>query len=159
VVNSDNNPPFIIRGPLVPGNFLGTATPALTTADLRGQESFQPGYKMTLGYRFDSGSAIEANWTHLASATYSANASLIPPNYANLGAGGSLLADTFLFAPFFNLPPEFAGANNELAIGNPGSAFGIFNGAINMSIDFKQRYDEGNIMGRVQWYQDDCLRA
>jgi hypothetical protein len=57
------------------------------------------------------------------------------------------------------LPPEFAGANQELAIGNPGSAFGIFNGAINMSIDFKQRYDEANVMGRVQFFQDDCLRC
>jgi hypothetical protein len=95
----------------------------------------------------------------LVSATYSANASLIPTNYANLAAGGGFLADTFLFSPFFNLPPEFAGANQELALGNPGSAYGIFNGAINMSIAFIQRYDEANIMGRVQFFQDDCLRC
>jgi hypothetical protein len=158
VVNTDTDVPFIIRGPIVPGNFLGTQTVALATGDLRQQQTYQPGYKLTLGYRFDSGSAIEVNWTHLVTATYSANASLIPTNYANLAAGGAALADTFLFAPFFNLPPEFAGANSELALGNPGSAFGIFNGAINMSADFEQRYDEANVMGRVQWFQDDCLR-
>jgi hypothetical protein len=159
VVNTDTNVPFIIRGPIVPGNFLGTQTVALNTNDLQQQQTFQPGYKLTLGYRFDSGSAMEFNWTHLVSAKYSANASLIPPNYANLGAGGGILADTFLFSPFFNLPPEFAGANQKLAIGNPGSVYGIFNGAINMSINFTQRYDEANVMGRVQFFQDDCLRC
>lgn len=159
VVNTDTDVPFIIRGPIVPGNFLGSQTPALFADDLKGQQSFQPGYKISLGYRFDSGSALEVNWTHLASATYSGNASLIPPNYANLAGGGGLLADTYLFAPFFNLPPEFAGPQQKAAIGNPGSMYGIFNGATNMSIAFTQRYDEANIMGRVQLFQDECLRC
>jgi Legionella pneumophila major outer membrane protein precursor len=159
VVNTDTDVPFIIRGPVVPGNFLGTGTPALFSDDLRGQESYQPGFRMTLGYRFNSGSALEGTWMHLMSAKYAANASLIPPNYANLAAGGGFLADTFLFLPFFNLPPEFAGANQELAIGNPGSAFGIFNGAINASIDFTQRFDQGDVRGRVPWYQSECMRC
>lgn len=159
VVNTDTDVPFIIRGPIVPGNFLGSQTPALFADDLKGQQSFQPGYKISLGYRFDSGSALEVNWTHLASATYSGNASLIPTNYANLAGGGGLLADTYLFAPFFNLPPEFAGPAQKAAIGNPLSMYGIFNGANNMSIAFTQRYDEANIMGRVQFFQDECLRC
>jgi len=159
VVNTDTNVPFIIRGPLVPGNFLGTGTPALFTDDLRGQETYQPGYRMTLGYRFNSGAALEGTWMHLVSAKYAANASLIPTNYANLAAGGGLLADTFLFLPFFNLPPEFAGPNQEIALGNPGSAYGIFNGAINTSIDFTQRFDQADIRGRVPWYQNECMRC
>lgn len=159
VVNTDTDVPFIIRGPIVPGNFLGSQTPALFSDDLKGQESYQPGYKISVGYRFDSGSALEVNWTHLASAVYSGNASLIPTNYANLAGGGGFLADTFLFAPFFNLPPEFAGPAQKTAIGNPNSAYGIFNGASNMSIAFTQRYDEANIMGRVQFFQDECLRC
>src|SRR5919205_519103 len=57
-VNTDTQPPFIIRGPIVPGNFLGTGTPALYTDDVKGQESYQPGYRITLGYRFDNGTAI-----------------------------------------------------------------------------------------------------
>jgi hypothetical protein len=28
-----------------------------------------------------------------------------------------------------------------------------------MHIDFQQRYDEANVMGRVQFFQDDCLRC
>jgi hypothetical protein len=113
---------------------------------------------MTVGYRFNSGSALEANYMHLVSARYSANASLIPTNYFGL-ALSPILADSFLFAPFFNLPPEFAGPNTELAIGNPGAAFGIFNGAINMQISFTQRYDEFNVRGRTPWYQDECSRV
>jgi hypothetical protein len=158
VVNTDNQPPFIIRGPIVPGNFLGTGTPALFTDDLRGQESFQPGYKITLGYRFDNGSAIEASWLALQKVTYSANASLIPPNFANL-ANGPILADSFISAQFFNLPPEFAGANQKLAIGNPGAVFGIFNGDNNMSESFRSFFQDLDVRGRVPWYQDDCTRV
>src|SRR3954451_11496231 len=156
-VFTDVTPPFIIRGPIVPGNFLGTGNSALFTDDLRGQESFQPGYRITLGYRFDSGAAIEANYLSLIKVTYAANASLIPTNYANLNASAAL-ADTFLFAPFFNLPPEFAGANQELPLGNPGAAFGIFNGAINMSISFRQFFQNFDVRGRVPWFQDECTR-
>jgi hypothetical protein len=157
-VNTDTQPPFIIRGPIVPGNFLGSGTPALFTDDLRGQESFEPGYRLTIGYRFDSGSAIEVSWMSLVKVTYSANASLIPPNFANL-ANGPFLADTFLSAPFFNLPEEFAGANQKTSLGNPGAAFGIFNGATNMSISFEQFFQNLDIRGRVPWYQDDCTRV
>jgi hypothetical protein len=158
VVNAVGQPPFIIRGPIVPGNFLGSGTPALFTDDLRGQETFEPGYRITLGYRFDNGSAIEVNYLSIVKATYTANASLIPPNFAGLASGGAFLADTFISSPFFNLPPEFAGANQKTAIGNPGSAYGIFNGDINQAISFRQFFQDIDIRGRVPWYQDDCTR-
>src|SRR5262249_4153791 len=48
VVNTDTDVPFIIRGPLVPGNFLGTQTIALSTGDVQQQQTYQPGYKLTL---------------------------------------------------------------------------------------------------------------
>src|SRR5207247_9016794 len=88
VVNTDTDIPFIIRGPLVPGNFLGSGAPALFSDDLKGQQTFQPGYRMTLGYRFNSGSALERTWMHLASAKYYAIASLIATNFATLGDTG-----------------------------------------------------------------------
>jgi Legionella pneumophila major outer membrane protein precursor len=157
VVNTDTQPPFIIRGPLVPGNFLGSGAPALFTDDVRGQESFQPGYKITFGYRFDNGTALEASWMSLQKVTYAANASLIPTNFAGLAAG-PLLANSFVSALFFNLPPEFAGANQKVALGNPGSVYGIFNGDNNMSESFRQFFQQFDIRGRVPWYQDDCTR-
>jgi hypothetical protein len=156
-VFTDQTQPFIIRGPLVPGNFLGTGTPALFTDDLRGQESWQPGYKLTLGYRFDNGTAIETSWMALQKVTYSANASLVPTNFANL-ASGAILADSFVSSLFFNLPPEFAGANQKVALGNPGSVFGTFNGDNNININFRQFFQDWDVRGRVPWFQDECTR-
>lgn len=161
VVFTDTTQPFIIRGPIVPGNFLGTGTPALFTDDLRGQETFQPGYKITVGYRFDSGVALEGSFFSLIRASYSANASLIPPGYANLAAG-PFLADTFLFAPFVNLPPEFGGSiltQEKMALGNPGAVYGIFNGAVNMAISFEQFYQQWDVRVRTPLFQDDCTRC
>ena len=93
----------------------------------------------------------------LQKVTFSANASLIPTNFANL-ANGPLLADSFVSAFFFNLPPEFAGANQRIAIGNPGAVFGVFNGDNNISESFQSYFQDFDIRGRVPWYQDDCSR-
>lgn len=154
VVNTDTQPPFIIRGPLVPGTVYGSGANALETNDLRQQESFRPGWAVTLGYKFDSGSKIELKWLHVHNQTDQANASLVPPNYAV----GPLLADSFLFSPVFNYPVEFTGAAQETAIGNPNSLAGIWNGAINMNISFEQRYDQWDIAGSVPWFQNDVCR-
>lgn len=154
VVNTDTDQPFIIRGPFVPGTAYGSQTPALFTDDLRGQESFQPGMALTIGYKFDSGSKLELKWTHLQSATYTSNASLFPEGYIV----GPNLDETFLFSPVVNYPVEFTGANTETALGNPGSLAGIWNGAINMHIDFVQRYDQWDVAGSVPWFQNDVCR-
>ena len=60
----------------MPGVTVEAASPALiekvrtvVTDDLRGQESFEPGYRITLGYRFDNGSAIEASYMSLVKVT------------------------------------------------------------------------------------------
>lgn len=155
VVNSDTDVPFIIRGPLVPGTLYGSRDPALFTDDLKGQESFQPGWALSMGYKFDSGSKIELKWQHVNRQTYTANASSVP----NLGQVGPLTADSFLFANVFNYAPEFAGALQETAIGNPGSLTGIWNGAINMTIAFQQGFDQVDIIGSVPWFQNDVCRV
>src|SRR5205085_5356963 len=36
----------------VPGAFLGTGTPALDTEQVKGPNSYQPGFGLTLGWRF-----------------------------------------------------------------------------------------------------------
>lgn len=153
VVDSDATGPFIIRGPLVPGTRYGSGIEALNAGDLRQQETFQPGAIFTLGYKFDSGAAIEARWLKVAKAKYSASASLNPPDF-NVGP---VLQDTFLFAPVYNFPVEFTGAADEIALGNPNSLAGIWNGAIGMSIAFTQRFDQFDVAGKVPWWQtDDC---
>lgn len=154
VVNTDTQPPFIIRGPLVPGTQYGSRTEALNASDLNQQETFQPGWAITVGYKFDSGSKIEAKWTHIQKHVTQANASLNPPGFQV----GPLLADTFLFSPVFNFPVEFTGAAQETAIGNPNSLAGIWNGAINMNISYEQRYDQWDIAASTPWIQNDVCR-
>lgn len=154
IVNTDTQPPFIIRGPLSPGAQFGSRTEALNAADLNQQESFQPGWAFTIGYKFDSGSKIELKWTHIQKHVWQANASLNPPGFQV----GPLLADTFLFSPVFNFPVEFTGAALETALGNPNSLAGIWNGAINMNISYEQRYDQWDIAASTPWVQNDVCR-
>ena len=134
--------PIIVPGPLQPGTFIGSGNPALFADDAGGPGTFQPGFRLTTGWRLASGTAIEFNWMSLADARYAAVASILPPGLNP----GPRLAETFLFAPVFNFPSDFAGAGNKIALGNPLAAYGIWNGASVMQIQFTQRYDEYNIV-------------
>jgi hypothetical protein len=159
VVLPGGGPPVIIPGTPRPGTFIGSGTPALFTDDV-GKGSYQPGFGVTLGWRFggeagQEGLAIELDWWHLVQAKYAASASLVPPGLNP----GPLLADSFLFAPVYNFPIDFAGPNQKLAIGNPQAAFGIWNGASLMQIEFVQRYTQVDINARVPIYQDECNRC
>jgi hypothetical protein len=154
IVNTDTQPPFIIRGPLDPGHQYGSRIEALNASDLNQQESFQPGWALTVGYKFDSGSKIELVWTHVQKHVTSANASLNPPGFQV----GPLLADTFLFSPVFNFPVEYAGPAQKTAIGNPNSLAGIWNGAINEQIRYEQRYDQWDVAASTPWIQNDVCR-
>ena len=155
VVDTDANAaPIIIRGPFVPGTRYGSGAEALASDDLRGQESYQPGWALTFGYKFDSGAAIEAKWIHVQRATYAANASLYPSQFAV----GNNMVDSFLFAPVFNFPIEFQGPALKVALGNPGALAGIWNGATNMEIDFTQGYEQFDVAGKIPWFQNDSCR-
>jgi hypothetical protein len=88
----------------VPGTFIGSGVPALQTSDL-GRTTFQPGYKIELGYRFDDNTVIFANFTQLINADYHAGASLVPQGQANNLTG----TEAYLTAPVYNFPPQFAG--------------------------------------------------
>lgn len=136
------------------GNFIGSGAEAVNTKQVGG-ETYVPGWRATVGYRFREGYVIEANWTHLFNARYIGGATLVPYLFQN----GPLLADSFLFAPVFNFPPTYAGPTNDLAIGNPLALYGVWNGAEEMSIKFEQRYDEYNIGGRVPIVEDECNRC
>jgi hypothetical protein len=59
------------------------------------------------------------------------------------------------------IPTDFATLNAVSTINPilvPQAAYGIWNAATIMSIDFVQRYDEYEIVGRIPIYQDDCMR-
>jgi hypothetical protein len=143
----------------LPGTLIGTGFPALTTGQF-GRRSYFPGWNMGLGYKFDNGIAVFANFTQMLDHKYSAGASLVPPYHRSFPD----LADTFLTAPVYNFPPDFAGplqvSGLDLSdINQGGNFYGIWNGASVMTIEFTQRYTEGEIGARVPLYQTEYSRV
>ena len=148
--------PIFVPGPAgPPGTFIGTGSTALSASDLNGTRTYQPGWDQTIGWRFGDGSALESRWRHVVSANYQAGADIIGPGFAV----GPALADTFLTAPVYNFPSNFAGQAQETALGNPGAAYGIWNGASSMTIEFTQRYDQIDTTYRVPVREDEVSRT
>jgi hypothetical protein len=94
----------------LPGTYLGSGVPALTTGQL-GRRSTAPGFNIGAGYKFDDGSSVHARILHTAGQTYNAGASLAS-QYARSRPD---LADTFLTSGVFNFPPNFAGPRRKTA--------------------------------------------
>ncbi|MCI0640360.1 MAG: Lpg1974 family pore-forming outer membrane protein [Gemmataceae bacterium] len=137
-----------------PGQFVGSGAEALNTNQLEGPHTYQPGFNLTFGWRFESGTSVFFEWTHLWESRYAASASLAPP-LLQAGAQG---ADSFLFSPVFNFPIEFSGNPRNVAVGNLGATFGIWNAASNMSIQFQQRFDKYDLGARIPIWQTDSFR-
>lgn len=138
-----------------PGSFIGSGDVALNTSQLRGPGSYQPGFDLTLGWRFESGTVLQFSWYHLVDARYGATATLLPPGFKI----GSQLENTFLTSPVVNFPVDFAGFPNNLSIGNPGATFGIWNAATLMTIDFIQRFDMFDTSMRIPMWQTENFRT
>jgi hypothetical protein len=155
LTNTAGQPPIIIPGARQPGTFLGTGMPALDAEQAAGPNSYEPGWRLSAGWRFRDGTAVEFSWLSLVETKYSAVASIVPHNF-NPGPNA---ADTFLFAPVFNFPNDFAGPAQKLAIGNPFAAYGIWNGAGIMQIEFTQRFTEYDITTRIPIFETDCCRG
>lgn len=150
-----NGPPIIAPGVPMVGTFIGSGTVALNATDASGPLSYEPGFRLTTGWKFAGGAAVEFSWMSLVETKYNAVATLVPPT---LNAG-TLLQETFLFSPVFNFPNDFAGPQQKLALGNPNAAYGIWNGASVMSIDFVQRYSQYDITSRIPVWETDCCRC
>lgn len=138
-----------------PGIFIGSGNEALNTRQLRGPGTWQPGYNIGAGWRFESGLVIQLNWYHLVDGRYTVTAGLLPRNFAVR----SDLADSFLTSKVFNFPADYAGNTRNLAVGNDGATFGIWNAASNMSIQFIQRFDMGDLTARIPIWQTDDYRS
>jgi hypothetical protein len=138
----------------IAGTFVGSQASALNTSQLQGPQSWQPGFNLSLGYRFESGVAVTLSWYHLVDARYSATASLAPPG---LQAGANS-ENSFLFSPVFNFPINYAGNPFNLPVGNPGATFGIWNGASLETIGYVQRMDMVDLIMRVPIWDTDAYR-
>jgi len=172
---------FVAPGP--PGRFFGSGEPALSTTDVGG-DKWEPGFRLTLGYRFQNGLAVEVVLWRLADFRHTASAGILPANFNVFND----FANSFVTAPFFNFPSLFAGPSRDVlsnvlpftppAAPNgtvtidpqtlqdlrtfrnfPIPAFGIWNAADNISIDFEQRTWGGELTFRLPVYQDDILRT
>jgi hypothetical protein len=155
LVNNGGSTPVIIPGKGLTGNFIGSKTTALSADDAGGPLSYEPGWRLTLGWKFATGLAVDVSWLSLVETKYAAVATLVPPTLNP----GPLLAETFLFSPVYNFPNDFAGPPQKISIGNPNAAYGIWNGASVMQIQFTQRFSQYDINGRVPVFETDYCRC
>lgn len=148
----------------LPGTYIGSGVPALKTDDL-GRTGYTPGYRLTLGYKFEDGSFVYGKITSNLAKSYNASATLAAPFFRSRPD----LADTFLVAGVFNFPPEFGGAqlntvlddtnrNGVLDAGEGTLTYGIWNGASVMTINFKQWFNEFEVGGRMPLFQTEYSR-
>jgi hypothetical protein len=142
------------------GTFIGSGTLALDAKDAGGPGTFQPGTRFGFGWRFENGSAIEINWSHLFNSHTFAQATLVAPNQQFRQD----LADTFLTAPVFNFTNDYAGPAFKAGFGRLADAhafavYGIWNGASIMTIDFLQRFDEVQATFRVPVSECETYRC
>jgi len=153
----------------IPGTFIGSKFDALDVRQVSGPNGYMPGVKIDLGWRFADGSALTFSWMYLSETVRSAAATLVPP--ANQIDG--VLANTFLFAPVFNFPPDYAGPvgqNGNIngvnyvreklppGIGTPSTTYGIWNGASIMTESFVQKTQNYDLLYRVPIWETDCWR-
>jgi hypothetical protein len=159
------------------GTFVGSRTIALSTENIN-RTSFEPGFNITLGYRFDSGFSLSASYMRTFDAKYTASASLVAPGFkvggptipdTGTGVGSPSVADSFLTANVFNFPNNFSGPQFDTNFdgnvldedGNPRTnlTYGIWNAATQMDILFTQRFQTFELMGRLPVYSTDYSRT
>src|SRR5262249_44583761 len=133
----------------------------------------------TLGWKFQNDIDLEFNWSHLFTKKTSATAAPVGQTL-NGGDGG---ADSFLFSPVFNWPTDYLRPLNKVnvTINLPGTCFvrlsdrlgfvadqaaqtstgplGIWNAAQLMTIQFTQRYDDFELIGRIPIFENDRCRC
>src|SRR5262249_31476045 len=63
----------------VAGTFVGSGVEALNARDAGGPGTYQPGFKVGLGWRFEDGSSVEVSWMQLLKAQYFHVATVVPP--------------------------------------------------------------------------------
>ena len=139
------------------GTYVGSATPRLDTDQVSGSQ-YTPGFKIDIGYRFQDATTLTLSWLHMFQTHKEAAATSAAPGFKV----GNNFVDSFLTAPVFNFPPEYAGPNDLTdANGNPISlgAYGIWNAASVMTLDFRQRVENYDLTYRVPEYETESTRV
>ena len=137
----------------VPGTFIGTGVSVLNTKS-GGGHTYQPGFRVEIGYKFDTGTRLYASYMQLYDAHYSAGAT---QNVLGFKARPDL-ADTFLSSPVYNFTTFFNGPTQDtnFDIGNAGNnTAGLWNAADVMDTKFTQRYQQADLGLRVPMFATD----
>lgn len=95
------------RGPA--GAIYGSQEVALNTDEVN-KDQFQPGTRITFGYRMRSGITIEASYMGLTKARSAATSGIVNPSQ-NAGNDG---ANAYLYSGFYNFSPYYAGPQREI---------------------------------------------
>jgi hypothetical protein len=138
----------------VPGIHVGSGVIALDANQVSGPNGFQPGFRAGLGWRFGDGSAVSFDWMYITNATKIAAATLAPQG---LNVGNNF-SESFISAPVYNFPNNFAGPPDKLGVGDFEAAFGIWNAASIMTLSFQQRFNQAQITYRFPVYETECYR-
>lgn len=156
VIENPPNQPIFAGPPIpIPGGFIGSAVPALSSQDASGPSSYAPGWRVTAGYRFEEGFVVEAYYDHINNVRYIAGATLVPPGMNS----GQYLQDSFLYSPVYNFPTQFAGPSNKIAIGSPTALYGIWDGATETDIRFDQFMEEWLLGARIPMFETEYNRC
>ncbi len=131
----------------------GSFKEALNTDQVTGPNSYQPGFKVEIGWKFGDSRALTIGWMYMFQQSRQAVATLAPPGFQV----GPNLADTFLTSPVYNFPPEYAGLQS-VGVGNPTATYGIWNGASVMTLDFEQKNQQWEATWRETVFQTECYR-
>jgi hypothetical protein len=148
----------------VPGGQIGSFAPALSTEDLA-RTSWLPGFNVGIGYKFDDGLSVFLSYSHLLSHSSHAGATQATP----FARGRADLSDTFLTAPVYNFPPQYAGpavkttfddinGDGVIDAGEGGNFYGVWNGASVMDIQFDQWFNQAEIGARFPLFQTEYSR-
>lgn len=141
------------------GTFVGTRNDVLDTNMVTGPLSYQPGFRVEIGWRFAGGDALSIDFLYVTEAQYNAVATLVAPNLQFR----SDQADTFLTSYVYNFPVDFAGAPSKIitpsGTAGPFSVYGIWNGASSMQLLFLQRFQQLQATYRKPVYETENYRA
>lgn len=141
----------------IPGTFEGSGQEALNARNASGPMTYQPGFKIDLGWKFSGeveSATISLSWMFFIEAKYNAQASLAYPFLQS----GAALTNTFLFSPVYAFPSDYSGPPFKVAGGDAFAAFGIWNAASLETIQFTQKLQQWDITWRQPYYSTETYR-
>lgn len=155
-----------------PGSFIGSGANVLDVNQVRGPETYEPGFKAAIGWKFEDGSTLSVSYLYIAQAQYTASATGPAPQDFQVGAN---LQNTFLTSFVYNFPNDFSGpqfktgpgfgAISTLPVafppgnfGNPYALYGIWNGASIMTLQYVQSAEGVDITYRRPVYETETYR-